>query len=176
MLYAALGATEKKKTPLTVKLGFALAGLAAGFLLTRIFFTTAVVSDTTMQPGLQPGQRVLVYRFAGIERGDIVLFRSAAQDNDTFLKRVAGLPGEAVSVKERTLLINGKPLTISWKQQISDARLFSEPFSRRDSLKEITVAGEHYFMLNDNLDQAFDSREFGPVAEDAIAGVVVYVF
>jgi signal peptidase I len=107
----------------------------------------------------------LVYRFHAPERGDIVVFttpaaaRSACGAGGTFVKRIVGLPGETVSMRDGVVLIDGAPLR--------------EPYlAGRGSESGEWLAGEGYFVLGDNRARSCDSRRWGSVPRGDVIGRV----
>jgi signal peptidase I len=112
----------------------------------------------------------LVYRFHAPRRGDIVVFDAPAAASvrcsgagGAFVKRIVGLPGEAVSERDGFVYVNGRRL--------------SEPYVRsweRDSLTQAwpRVPRDSYFVMGDNRVDSCDSRAWGPVPRSRIVGRV----
>jgi signal peptidase I len=109
----------------------------------------------------------LVYRFHEPRRGDIIVFKAPARveaacsAGGTFIKRIVGLPGEKLSMRNGFVLVNGAPLV--------------EPYLRpgyrgRESGDWARIAGEGYFVLGDNRTMSCDSRRWGVVPRDNIIG------
>lgn len=116
--------------------------------------------------------RILVLRFAPLwtpSRGDIVAFDTPAEaklkcgSGGTFVKRLIGLPGENVSLRKGSVLIDGRPLR---EQYIERGR-------RGDDTGAWRVPRGEYFFLGDNRAQSCDSRQFGSVPRDNFVGPVV---
>lgn len=109
----------------------------------------------------------IVYRLHAPERGDIVVFttpavaRSVCNAGGTFVKRIVGLPGEKVSMRNGFVLIDGVPL----------AEPYLAPSYRGHESGE-WLAGEGYFVLGDNRARSCDSRRWGVVPRDNIIGRV----
>ncbi len=140
------------------------------------------VPSTSMMPSLLPGDRVLVNRLAyGVRvpftrcwlltwgqptRGEVVVFDAPVAER-LFVKRVIGLPGDTVAVRNGQVWING----IAADEGSPDALLF-----RRTGIDQpfgpITVPAESYFVLGDNRNQSKDSRWFGFVERPRILGRV----
>ena len=168
---------DKIETPLVFKLGFIFAGFLAAFLILRIFFTPWVVQDASMEPNFRKGQFVVVFKhFGAAKKGKAVLVHSPSGSETVTLKRVAAVEGEKVEIIDKTILINGVKASLPWKTQSSDIRLLPEPFSRRDTMPETKVGKDQVFLLGDNLDFSFDSREAGPVSKGDIVGFVLFAF
>ena len=109
----------------------------------------------------------IVYRLHAPERNDIVVFmtppsgRSACNAGGTFVKRIVGLPGEKVSMRNGFVLIDGVALTEPY---------LASSYRGRESGE--WVAGEGYFVVGDNRTQSCDSRRWGVVPRDNIIGRV----
>jgi len=123
------------------------------------------VQGTSMSPELLDGERILVnkflYRFGDIERGDVVVFWYPEDPKLSFIKRVVGLPGETVEVR------NGKVYV--------DDILIDEPYVIVDNADRRSFASQeirpgHYFVLGDNRRGSNDSRSWGLVPERYIYG------
>jgi signal peptidase I len=133
-------------------------------ILINIFLAQATrVYGQSMEPNLHTDQRLVVeklsYNFHEPRRGDIVILQVPQADSGLLIKRVIGLPGEKVEIKEARVYINDQPL--------------EEPYlsiqSQRD-MRAIVVPPEHIFVLGDNRGFSNDSRAFGPVPLDNVIG------
>ena len=127
------------------------------------------VEGTSMQPRLVDQERIFVnrfiYRFADIQRGDIVVFWYPRDRNKSFIKRVTALPGDELEIRYGSLYVNG--------QRIEEPYLKPE-FRDHDSLhKEIVPPGQ-YFVLGDHRNSSNDSRNWGFVPRDLIYGKAVF--
>jgi signal peptidase I len=114
-----------------------------------------------MEPTLLPGDHVLVVRYLlrGPRRGDVVVFADGS-DEGSFIKRVIGLPGDSVQLAGGRVLINGEAFA-------EDA--YAHPSESPSDTVHI-VPRDHVFLLGDNRDHSFDSREFGFVPIGALVG------
>ncbi len=109
--------------------------------------------------GLLPVPDGRVYLFQRPQRGDIVVFRFPNDPSRDFIKRVIGLPGETVEVRNGQVYINGQPL--------------DEPYLRERpsyTFQPVTVPPGHYFVLGDNRNNSSDSHIWGVVPESNIIG------
>jgi len=149
-----------------------LAGLAAvtrfGALLLvsySLFFNLSVVRGSSMAPGIQDGDRILVepwsYLLSPIERGDVVVLRYPLDPEIDYIKRVIGLPGDCISLAHGEVWVNGERL----------AEPYVESIDASSSLSAVIEPG-HYFVLGDNRPRSSDSREFGTVPEEYVRGRV----
>ncbi|WP_457422238.1 signal peptidase I [Roseateles sp. P5_E7] len=182
------------------------------FLLGLALLRTAVadwnpIPSGSMRPTLLEGDVVLVNRLAydlklpltdvvllplgEPQRGDVVTLSSPA-GGTRLIKRIVGLPGDRIAMREDVLILNGRPLSYSDKQSQGetvapgwvvdavranedlDGRAHAVQFlpslrARRD-FAERTVPAGHYFLLGDNRDNSEDSRFIGTVAREKLIG------
>ena len=132
------------------------------------------VEGVSMLPSLQSGQLLLVNRtafwFGGPHRGDLVVFRAPVGPSRDFVKRVIGLPGDHLFVRNNRAYINGKPL--------------NEPYINKSTTcdelcnlpKQITIPPGHFFMMGDNRAESDDSRQWGPVPKKWIIGRAFFTY
>jgi signal peptidase I len=138
------------------------------------FFTRSFIAEAryipagSMTPTLQINDRVVIdkwsYHFQLPQRGDIVVFlptQRLKQENfkDAFIKRVIGLPGEKVEIKEGKVYINNRPL---------EENYIEEP--PKYQFGPATVPQNSYFMLGDNRNNSYDSHYWGFVPRENIIG------
>lgn len=134
------------------------------FLLLRTVVQNFRIEGYSMEPNLHQGQYLIVnkavYRWLHPpERGDIVVFESPGSRNRDFIKRIIGLPGEKVEIRNGVVYINDEPLP--------------EPYLNEQGHGNYppTVLGPNeYFVLGDNRNNSSDSRMWGPLPEDQIIG------
>ena len=134
-------------------------------LLLNVFVGQATrVQGQSMEPGLHTDQRLVVekvsYRFHGPRRGDIVVIRVPSQGEELLIKRVVGLPGETVEIRDGRVYIDGQ--------------LLDEPYingaTRQGRTGRVVVPPLYVFVMGDNRDHSNDSRSFGPVPIENIIG------
>jgi len=147
--------------------------IIAVFILLGVFVAQPVVVEgTSMLPQLHDGERLLVnklvyYKFKSvswghIERGDIIVFWYPKDPEKSYVKRVIGMPGETVEVRDGKVFINGAELAETYLDTEHNQSLPSFPVKRVD---------EHfYFVMGDNRDNSSDSRYWGLVPEKYIYG------
>ena len=131
---------------------------------------SVVLEGTGMLPSFKKGQRVKVKRFDRFEepdlkRGDVVVFLFPDDPSKSYVKRLIGLPGDTVEIREGTVFVNDQELD----EPYVDSRL---DLSRR-SLAKIYVRPNYYFVLGDNRDNSSDSRIWGLVPERYIYAKIV---
>lgn len=142
-------------------------------VLLRIFVVqTFFVPSTSMYPTLQIGDRILVQKIGfGLPRGAIVVFHHPPNDtepplNEDLVKRIIGLPGETISSRGNTVLINGKPLAEPW---LPKGTLLT------NAIPKTTIPPGYYFMMGDNRGDSYDSRDWGPIPRSLIVGRVFLI-
>lgn len=141
-----------------------IATLVAGFLYISFGLYPVKVQGTAMSPTLNNGDKIFISRrVEEIKRGDIVIFFFPRDTSKSFIKRVAGLPGETISIdKSGQLYINGA--------------LVEEPYVSPDRNQDRTPVGlqvikaDHYFVMGDNRDASNDSRAWGQLPRSLIYG------
>jgi signal peptidase I len=122
-----------------------------------------------MEPNLQTGERVLAskfsYWFGMPRRGDVVIFKYPVDPKKNYVKRVVGLPGDTVEIRDGVVYVNGGRLTETYK--INEAH---------GSYGPETVKSDKLFVLGDNRDQSNDSRFWGelPIANVQAKAVMLY--
>jgi signal peptidase I len=132
-------------------------------LFINLFLAQATqVLGQSMEPTLHSSQRVVIekvsYVLHGPRRGDIVVIDSENQ-SEMLIKRVVGLPGEMIEVRNGQVFIDGELLEEPWTVRQGGGRFGPQ-----------TVPPLHVFVLGDNRGASNDSRNFGPVLIDDIVG------
>jgi signal peptidase I len=162
----------------------------------RIFvFQAFKIPSGSMEDNLKIGDHIIVNKFIygpqptlgglvplrDIERGDIVVFRYPRQPEVDFVKRVIGLPGETISIRDKKVSIDGKelqePYTVYDDEQVYPAGEFlPEPQRSRDQLEPFQVPAGRYFVMGDNRDHSSDSRYWGTVPRSMVKGRAFMVY
>jgi signal peptidase I len=143
------------------------------FILFGVFAVQPVVVEgTSMLPQLNDGERLLVNKlvyykiqsvsWGHLERGDIVVFWFPKEPDKSYVKRIIGLPGEVVEVRNGKVIIDGQELNEEYLDVEHNQSLPSFPAKRVDD--------HHYFVMGDNRDNSSDSRYWGLVPEKYIYG------
>lgn len=174
------------------------------FILLMSVFRSAVadwytVPTGSMKPTIKEGDRIIVNKMAydlrlpfsqisllstgEPQRGEIVVFESKAANN-RLIKRMIGLPGDIIAMKNEKLFINGKPVSYQITQQNTQQLFATEQVdainhivridkSESDQLSSfgpITVPNGHYLVLGDNRRNSADSRVYGFVPRHELKG------
>lgn len=139
-------------------------------LLIRTFIVEPYeIPSGSMIPTLLVGDHILVRKFEyGIRlplvnkyliwwkepaRGDIIVFRYPLDQSKNFVKRVIGVPGDTIEIKNKVIYINGEPLKDKYGMY-SDSRIIPN----RDNLDAFVIPEGYYFVVGDNRDRSNDSR------------------
>lgn len=135
------------------------------FLLIRQGIQNYRIESFSMRPNFDEGQFVLVnklaYRIGEADRGDVVVFHNPNNTQEDYIKRVVGLPGDMVEIRERSVYINGERL---------DEPYTNSGTSPQSVSPNIVVSPNHLFVMGDNRDNSRDSRSFGELEEDLVVG------
>lgn len=138
-----------------------------------------IVNKFVYGAGSESGSEVLPFR--RIERGDIVVFRFPHDPKVDFVKRVVGLPGEQVHIRDKRVYVNGRVLPEPYTVH-EDSRIYGEgadlpqPWRSRDQFGPYRVPEEKYFVMGDNRDRSNDSRYWGPVPRQLIKGRAFMIY
>lgn len=145
--------------------------LLLGLTLIVLLYQPVQVEGTSMLPLLQNHERIvvnkIVYHVESIHRGDIIVFRYPLDPAESFIKRVIGLPGDWISIKDGRVYVNGK--------------LLKEPYIKpaylgHETCAPVYVAANHYYVLGDHRDFSNDSRDWGTVPRSDIYGKAVFAY
>ena len=206
---------DERKGGFRETLSTVLWALGIAFVLRTFIFQPFHIPSGSMVPGLVQGDYIITSKYSvgygkhaatpfpfpvkngrllerELKRGDVIVFRPEG-DNKNFIKRVIGLPGDQVQVKQGLLYLNGEPVPVEMAgkydytnnsgivenadvlietlpnghtQTILDAR---KNTPHLDQTKVNTVPAGHYFLMGDNRDHSYDSRV--PVIPEAEGGV-----
>jgi signal peptidase I len=143
-------------------------------LATAIFIVVFViqpvkVEGTSMQPQLVDQERIFVnrfiYRFADIHHGDIVVFWYPRDRSKSFIKRIVGIPGDEVEIRNGSVFVNSTKI---------DEPYLKPEFRDHESFHRVLVPRDRYFVLGDHRNSSNDSRNWGFVPRDLIYGKAVF--
>ena len=163
-----------------IEWGSVIVGALILAILVRTFlFGAYYIPSPSMEPTLAIGDRIVVnkvsYRLHDVNRGDLVVFAPTGMADtegiDDLIKRVIGLPGETVTVVDGRVLIDGGMLVepyLADPQSTND--LVTVPWCLDGGVAKCTVPDDHVFVMGDNRGNSRDSRFFGPISIDSIAG------
>lgn len=173
-----------------------LAAIVFALFARTFLFQAFEVPSSSMEKNVLTGDRLLVNKFLlapaarplaallparPVRRGDIVVFRFPEDPRRDFLKRVIGLPGESVAIRDKRVFVDGRLLDEPYAFH-SDDRVWPDDASipedgrRRDQLASTIVAPGTYFVMGDNRDDSNDSRYWGAVPAGHIEGRALFVY
>ncbi|MDR3763747.1 MAG: signal peptidase I [Acidobacteriota bacterium] len=146
-------------------------GLAVSVFIIVFLYQPVKVEGTSMMPELKDQERIFInkyaYRLGAVERGDVVVFRYPGDPSKNYIKRVVGVPGDAVEIAQGQVLLNGARL---------EEPYVPEQFRDERSMSALTVPQGCYFVLGDHRNLSSDSRDFGVVERGAIFGKAVFAY
>lgn len=186
---------ENEKTAPKSKLRENVEAIVIAILL-ALFIRTFIVQafkipSGSMKETLKIGDHILVNKFIyGVklpfiqktiipigepERGDIIVFRFPEDPDKDFIKRVVGVAGDVVEIRDKDLFVNGKPA--DYEQAIfTDNRIIPGTIQARDNFGPFTVPDRHVFVMGDNRDHSYDSRFWGPVDLREVKGEAFIIY
>lgn len=158
------------------------------FLIISALIGRFEIHQVSMEPSFHEGQRVIVSKLDSIwsnllistahaaeshqsspfapRRGQVVVFfRAADRSGDALIKRVIGVPGDTIELRDGQVLVNGAVLDEPYVHELyTSCNRYCEPF---------TLGPDMYFLMGDNRLNSLDSRDFGPISASQIVGRVV---
>lgn len=150
---------------------------AIAFTIRFFVIQPFIVRGDSMQPNYKDGQILIVneisYRLGGDpKRGDVVVFKYPKNPDEKFIKRIIGLPGESVVVKDKQLYLKEKGQTQE-KLVKEDYIPYADQVTQKDR-QEWQLKDNEFFVLGDNRlpGGSLDSRTFGPLPRENIVGKV----
>ena len=143
------------------------------FLVIRLAVQNFNIDGMSMEPGLHNQELVLVdkwsYRFNRPGRGDVIVFVAPPNPSQDYIKRIIGLPGDVVTIKDTQVFVNGKPLD----EPYIDPHLQGNPYAPTTNL---LIPDGAYFVLGDNRNGSSDSRDWGCVPQGNVVGRAALVY
>jgi signal peptidase I len=161
-------------------------------LFIRTFVVQAFkIPSGSMKQTLQIGDHILVNKFEyGVkipyfnktlipfkspQRADIVVFKYPLDPDKDFIKRVIGIPGDVIEIRNKKLYLNGKSVNHDYGVY-TDPRILEDNVRPRDNFGPITVPPHSLFVMGDNRDESFDSRFWGFVDYKALQGKAFIIY
>jgi signal peptidase I len=124
-------------------------------------------------PGLPSGQ--YIFNLAPVHRGDVVVFVFPPDRTKDFIKRVIGIAGDTIQVKDGVVWLNGQKMDDPHAHMEASPQDRS-PVSPRDNFGPVTVPAGKLFMMGDNRDRSYDSRFWGFVDHNDVEGRAVLIY
>ncbi|UOR12744.1 signal peptidase I [Halobacillus amylolyticus] len=161
---------------------FAIAAVLA--IVVRVFlFAPVVVEGPSMEPTLHNGDHLIVskinYTLGSPERFDILVFH--ATEKKDYIKRIIGLPGDKVAVRDDQLYVNGKPIEEPFLSEEKSELQNGDSLTQDFTISQLPGGYEevpegHFLVLGDNRDNSTDSRTIGMVPEEQLVGEAVFIY
>ena len=147
--------------------------VALAVILIVFIYQPVKVEGTSMMPGLTDQERIFVNKYEyklspnNIHRGDLIVFHYPKNPRESYIKRVVGLPGDKVEMRDGVVYVNSEEL--------------NEPYvlpgyRGHDYMQAEVVPPDDYFVLGDHRDSSSDSRSWGFVDRPKIYGKAVLVY
>jgi len=132
------------------------------------------VKGQSMEPNFQNGDYILTskitYKFREIKRGDVIILKSPKNPEIEFIKRIIGLPGDKLMIKDGYVYVNGQ----RWEEPYVNHPTQTWQGGYVKEGEEFIIPEGFVFVMGDNRPHSSDSREFGPIPIQDIIGVVFY--
>ncbi|HYU80973.1 MAG TPA: signal peptidase I [Vicinamibacterales bacterium] len=164
-------------------------------LFIRTFVVQAFKIPTgSMEPNLLVGDHLLVNKFIfapaasrlerlvlpmrEIRRGDVIVFKFPEEPERDFIKRVIGLPGDTIELRQRQLYVNGIKQDEAYAHYLFPQGEGDEStvFDVRERYGPVTVPADHFFMMGDNRDNSQDSRYWGFLPAHYVKGRALMIY
>ena len=131
-------------------------------MLIRSFIATPVrVDGDSMNKTFKNGDILILYKLSKINRFDVIVLHEE-KNNEKIIKRVIGMPGDTVAIKDGEIYINDEKIDDEYA------------YGMTSDYDRITLKSDEYFILGDNRLISKDSRYFGPIKEKEIKGKVIF--
>ena len=147
------------------------------FAITNFVIVNASVPTGSMEKNIMAGDRVVAWRLSYLfddpERFDIIVFKNPNNEEELYVKRLIGMPGETVNVVEGKVYINDST------EPLEDSFINGEDFGEYRNAGPFEVPEGHYFMMGDNREHSADSRAWKVnkyVSEDKMLGKVIFKY
>lgn len=151
--------------PIVVAVGIAV--------VSKYFISLILIISESMLPTLYPGDRVVMIKHIGevvqLERGDIIYFNLPEKSRNKLVKRVAGLPGEQIDIKQGKVHIGGEPMPCPDTTQ-------AIYYFRPRNFNSHKIPKDGIFVLADNSSRGVDSRMWGSIPMKNVIGKVVLIY
>ena len=119
-----------------------------------------------------PFTDMILFEISDPEHEDIIVFEFPVDPSKDFIKRVIGIPGDTIEIKDKMVYRNGAPLDEPYIQYL-DPKIIS---TKRDNLVSFEVPEDKFFVMGDNRDYSHDSRYWGFVDREAIKGKALIIY
>jgi signal peptidase I len=182
---------EKKKSKIREYIESVICAILIALFITTFIVKTYKIPSGSMKPTLLIGDQIMVNKFIyGVKipfirktlveltdpkRGDIVVFIYPVDRSKDFIKRVVGLSGETIEIKNKKIFINGKEYRDSFGVYV-DNQIYQTSVNPRDNFGPVTVPKNSIFVMGDNRDESLDSRFWGFVDLNDVEGKAFIIY
>lgn len=182
---------SKQKSKLREYIEAILLAIVIAFFIRTFVIQAYKIPSGSMKPTLQIGDHILVSKFNyGVKlpflrstlipigtpkRGDILVFIYPEDRSKDFIKRLVGLPGDTIEIRNKKILLNGLPLNDAHGVYV-DNLIIPASVQPRDNFGPVTVPAESIFVMGDNRDESYDSRFWGFVKMQDVLGKALIIY
>lgn len=153
---------------------FILHLMAVYMVVNAFFFSVATIDGNSMNPTLNNEENVvMMHTDDTYERFDLVVVKPNMAEEEYYIKRLIGLPGDEIKIELGNVYVNSEPLQEPYLTEDSDTLCASRQGETID-VCTFTMGENEYFVLGDNRNHSTDSRQLGSFEKDAIYGTVRY--
>lgn len=156
----------------TIKIG--LFALLIVVPIRYFIFQPFIVSGNSMYPNFKDKDYLLIdeisFRFRQPKRGEVIVFRPPSHSSTPYIKRIIGLPGEMIEIKDGEVIISNET---GHRQVLDESEYLPRHFETSGHIRTI-LEEDNYFMLGDNREFSSDSRNWGPLPKQNIIGRVFF--
>lgn len=150
--------------------------IPSGSMLDTLFIGDHILVNKFVYGVRMPFTNKTILPVSKPKRGDIVVFKAPVDPPKDFIKRVIGLPGEKIELRNKQLYINNKKYTDEAYAKNEDSKIYKGFFNPRDNFGPITVPENSYFMMGDNRDNSTDSRFLGSIEYERLKGQAFIIY
>ena len=182
---------KKKKSGLRENIEAILVAIVLALFIRTFVIQAFKIPSGSMKETLKIGDHILVNKFIyGVKmpflqttiipiknpkRGDIVVFKFPEDPSKDFIKRVIGVAGDVVEVRDKKVYVNSKLLNHDFGIH-TDSYIFPASVQPRDNFGPVVVPPHSLFVMGDNRDQSYDSRFWGFVDLKAVKGKALIIY
>ena len=136
-------------------------------------FQPFIVKGQSMEPNFSDGNYLIIdelsYRLRSPQRGEIIVFKSPTDSSSRYIKRIIGLPGETIQIKQGKITISSDNGSLV----LDETNYLLEDVETSGDL-QVFLDFNEYFVLGDNRSASYDSRRFGSLSKESIIGRVYF--
>ena len=184
-------APPKKKSALRENIEAIIVAIVLALFIRTFIVQAFKIPSGSMKNTLLIGDHILVSKFIyGVKipfsnatilpvkeprRGDIIVFRFPEEPDKDFIKRVIGVTGDTVEIRQKKVFVNGRPLNHDYGIY-TDPHVIPGAVQPRDNFGPVTVPADKLFVMGDNRDHSYDSRFWGFVDMDDVKGKAFMIY